>query len=100
MKHALPDAELKVFPNSSHMPFYEEPEAYYPVLLDFLGRHAPGGRTDGRPEPGMHRYRFVLHRPLQLLPVLFGISVVTFVLVHSIPGDPVRTSSAPRRRRR
>jgi ABC-type dipeptide/oligopeptide/nickel transport system permease component len=38
----------------------------------------------------MHRYRFVLHRPLQLLPVLFGISVVTFLLVHAIPGDPVR----------
>ena len=39
----------------------------------------------------MHRYRFVLHRPLQLLPVLFGISIVTFVLIHAIPGDPVRT---------
>jgi proline iminopeptidase len=39
MRHALPDAELVVFPNSSHTPFYEEPEAYYRVLLDFLGRH-------------------------------------------------------------
>ena len=39
MKLHLPNAELKVFPNSSHMPFYEEPQAYYPVLLDFLGRH-------------------------------------------------------------
>jgi proline iminopeptidase len=39
MKHALPDAELIVFPNSSHTPFYEEPDAYYPALLDFLGRH-------------------------------------------------------------
>ena len=39
MKQNLPNAELKVFPNSSHMPFYEEPQAYYPVLLDFLGRH-------------------------------------------------------------
>jgi peptide/nickel transport system permease protein len=36
------------------------------------------------------RYRFILHRPLQLLPVLFGISLVTFVLVRSIPGDPAR----------
>jgi proline iminopeptidase len=36
MKRALPDARLTVFPNSSHMPFYEEPGAYYPVLLDFL----------------------------------------------------------------
>jgi proline iminopeptidase len=38
MKRALPDAELHVFPNSSHMPFYEEPDRYYPVLLDFLAR--------------------------------------------------------------
>jgi len=39
MKLHLPDAELAVFPNSSHMPFYEEPEAYYPVLLRFLAKH-------------------------------------------------------------
>jgi peptide/nickel transport system permease protein len=38
----------------------------------------------------MHRFRFVLYRPIQLLPVLFGISLVTFVLVHALPGDPVR----------
>jgi proline iminopeptidase len=42
MKHALPNAELVVFPNSSHTPFYEEPEAYNAVLLDFLGRHRSG----------------------------------------------------------
>ncbi|PSH65402.1 MULTISPECIES: proline iminopeptidase-family hydrolase [Phyllobacterium] len=39
MKLALPDAELKVFANASHMPFYEQPQSYYPVLLDFLSRH-------------------------------------------------------------
>lgn len=39
MKQALPQAELVVFPNSSHTPFFEEPDAYYRVLLDFLGRH-------------------------------------------------------------
>jgi peptide/nickel transport system permease protein len=38
----------------------------------------------------MHRYRFVLQRPFQLIPVLLGISLVTFVLVRSIPGDPAR----------
>ncbi|WP_343713751.1 ABC transporter permease [Inquilinus sp.] len=38
----------------------------------------------------MHRFRFVLTRPLQLIPVLFGISIITFVLIRSIPGDPVR----------
>ena len=38
----------------------------------------------------MHRYRFILFRPLQFVPVLFGISVITFVLVRLIPGDPAR----------
>lgn len=38
----------------------------------------------------MHRYRFIIYRPLQLLPVLFGISIITFVLVRLIPGDPAR----------
>ncbi len=38
----------------------------------------------------MHRYRFILYRPIQLLPVLIGISIIIFVLVRSIPGDPVR----------
>ncbi|GAB1360776.1 ABC transporter permease [Rhodobacter sp.] len=38
----------------------------------------------------MHRYRFILFRPLQFIPVLFGISVITFVLVRLIPGDPAR----------
>lgn len=38
----------------------------------------------------MHRYRFLLFRPLQLLPVLLGISVITFALVRALPGDPAR----------
>ena len=38
----------------------------------------------------LHRYRFILSRPLQLVPVLFGISIITFVLVRLIPGDPAR----------
>ena len=38
----------------------------------------------------MHRYKFVLYRPLQFLPVLFGISIITFILVRMIPGDPAR----------
>jgi proline iminopeptidase len=39
---ALPNSSLNVFKNSSHTPFYEEPEAYYPALLDFLARHRSG----------------------------------------------------------
>ncbi|MBX4957545.1 ABC transporter permease [Rhizobium lentis] len=38
----------------------------------------------------MHRYKFVLTRPLQFLPVIIGISVITFILVRLIPGDPAR----------
>ncbi len=40
MQHALPNAELKVFKNSSHMPFYEEPLAYDAVLSAFLAANA------------------------------------------------------------
>lgn len=46
----------------------------------------------------MERFRFVLFRPLQMIPVLFGVTVVTFVLVRSIPGDPVRVLLGPRAR--
>ena len=38
----------------------------------------------------MERFRFVLYRPLQLIPVLVGISIITFVLIRAIPGDPAR----------
>lgn len=38
MHQALPNAEIRIFPDSSHSPFYEEPEAYRALLLDFLGR--------------------------------------------------------------
>ena len=33
---ALPNSRIKVFPNSSHLPMYEEPEAYFETLLGFL----------------------------------------------------------------
>lgn len=39
MKNALPNALLCVFRNASHMPFYENPDAYYPAVTDFLSRH-------------------------------------------------------------
>jgi proline iminopeptidase len=34
--NALPDSRLKVFSDCSHMPFYEDPEAYFACLLGFL----------------------------------------------------------------
>jgi proline iminopeptidase len=39
MARNLPNAEVVVFPNSSHVPFYEEPAAYDAALLGFLERH-------------------------------------------------------------
>ena len=44
----------------------------------------------------MHRFNFVIFRPVQMIPVLFGISLITFILIHSIPGDPVRILLGPR----
>ena len=36
MQDVLPNATSVVFPNSSHTPFFEEPEAYFTALRDFL----------------------------------------------------------------
>lgn len=34
--------------------------------------------------------RFILKRFLAIIPILFGVSVITFALVHFTPGDPVQ----------
>ena len=39
IKQHIEQSELVVFPNSSHMPFYEEPNLYYPALLNFLEKN-------------------------------------------------------------
>ncbi|MEX1109809.1 MAG: proline iminopeptidase-family hydrolase [Dongiaceae bacterium] len=39
MHNALPHSEIHVFKNSSHMPLYEEPEAYFGALTGFLNAH-------------------------------------------------------------
>ena len=33
-------------------------------------------------------FQFILRRVLLLIPILFGVSIVTFMLVRSLPGDP------------
>lgn len=38
----------------------------------------------------MSLYRYTLRRILQIIPVLFGAFTVTFVMMHALPGDPVR----------
>jgi len=32
--------------------------------------------------------RFILHRVLSLIPTIFGVSVLVFLMIHLIPGDP------------
>lgn len=46
----------------------------------------------------MERFRFLFWRPVQMLPVLFGVTLVTFILVRLLPGDPVRVLLGPRAR--
>jgi proline iminopeptidase len=45
MQQRLPNSELKVFPNSSHTPFFEEPRAYFETVIDFLNRHRSSPRS-------------------------------------------------------
>ncbi len=39
----------------------------------------------------MNRGQFILRRLVQMIPVLFGITLVVFALLRLIPGDPVQT---------
>lgn len=43
MKEALPNAAIRVFKNSSHMPFWEEPAEYFRTLVDFLNANRSAG---------------------------------------------------------
>lgn len=42
--------------------------------------------------------RYILRRVLLMIPVLLGVTLVTFILVRSIPGDPVETMLGADRR--
>jgi peptide/nickel transport system permease protein len=39
--------------------------------------------------------RFFVRRLLLIIPVLIGLSIVTFVISHIVPGDPVRLAAGP-----
>lgn len=43
MHQRLPRGEIRIFPNSSHSPFYEEPQAYRALIVGFLRHHAATG---------------------------------------------------------
>ncbi|HET7120870.1 MAG TPA: ABC transporter permease, partial [Solirubrobacterales bacterium] len=36
--------------------------------------------------------RFLARRLLQAIPVVFGVTLVVFLLIHLVPGDPARTA--------
>src|SRR5512137_1716456 len=38
---------------------------------------------------------YVLRRLLYMTPILFGVSVVVFLLLHLVPGDPARLVAGP-----
>jgi peptide/nickel transport system permease protein len=40
----------------------------------------------------MSRARFIRRRLLQSIPVVFGVTLVVFLLIHLVPGDPARTA--------
>jgi peptide/nickel transport system permease protein len=44
----------------------------------------------------MNLFAFLRRRIVQMLPVLLGISAVTFFMIHLIPGDPARNMLGPR----
>ncbi len=44
----------------------------------------------------MDRFAFLLKRPVQLIPVIVGISLITFILIQLTPGDPVRIMLGPK----
>jgi peptide/nickel transport system permease protein len=40
--------------------------------------------------------RFLIKRLVEMVPVVFGITLVSFVLIHLVPGDPVKLLLGPR----
>jgi peptide/nickel transport system permease protein len=44
----------------------------------------------------MNLFVFLRRRVVQMIPVLIGISLVTFFMIHLIPGDPARNMLGPR----
>ena len=41
----------------------------------------------------MNRFHFLIYRPLQFIPLLIGVTLVSFLLIHAAPGDTARLLS-------
>jgi ABC-type dipeptide/oligopeptide/nickel transport system permease component len=40
-------------------------------------------------------FRYILRRLLYMIPILFGVSIVVFMILHLVPGDPARLVAGP-----
>ncbi|MFF0830972.1 nickel ABC transporter permease [Brevibacillus sp. NPDC003359] len=40
-------------------------------------------------------FHYVIKRLLQMIPTLIGVSILTFLMVHAVPGDPARMLAGP-----
>ena len=53
---------------------------------------APGTLSlRGKGEALVGRMAFVIHRLALLVPTVLGVTIITFFMIHLIPGDPART---------
>ena len=43
----------------------------------------------------MKTWEFIVRRLLLLIPVIIGVTIITFTVSHVIPADPARVPSAP-----
>ena len=48
----------------------------------------------------MRRLNYILKRILQMLPVLLVVTIITFLMIHLLPGDPARIMAGEKARRR
>ena len=46
----------------------------------------------------MRRLNYILKRLLQMLPVLLVVTIMTFLMIHLIPGDPARIMAGEKAR--
>lgn len=40
-------------------------------------------------------FAYIVKRLLQVIPTLIGVSILTFFLIHAVPGDPARMIAGP-----
>src|SRR5699024_4941122 len=59
-----------------------------PDLVSGVGEQGEGRPDSIGSEEAMLKY--IIRRILLMIPILLGVSLVTFIIVRSIPGDPVR----------